>query len=70
MLLTHTHTHTFSLPCPSALVVSDISVVGDEGETVGVVVVGGPGGVDTILNPGVTMGTVGGGVTVEVVGAV
>ena len=56
---------TCMLPaCPGPL------VVGDEGETVDVVVVGGPGGVDAIINPGVTMGTVGGGVTVEVVGAV
>ena len=53
-----------------ALLVSDIFVVGDDGETVGVIVVGGPGGVDAIVNPGVTMGTVGGGVTVEVVGSV
>ena len=45
-------------------------MVGDDGETVGVVVVGEPGSLHAIVNPGVTVGTVGGGVTVEVVGDV
>ena len=45
-------------------------MVGDDGETVSVVVVGGPGGVDATLNPGVNIRTVGGGFTFLVVGAV